>query len=175
MGASRVTIVTRVPLTWIIVIEKEMSLFPFWWSSARHLCLGTTPHLSLHSCGPVLWFPPLFPLDMVWQSCFPGNGTLSIFLSLTHADWWPPRVALRLEYIVSDENDHDIFSQKAPFPRTKAVYGIPFPSSCSYSLLCCLPKVDKPFHTLPQHSLWTLWTFLIQVKDSNLSNSIQLS
>lgn len=36
-----------------------------------------------------------------------------------------------------------------------------------------LPKTSKPFYTIPRHSLWIQWAFLIQAKDSYLGNSIQ--
>lgn len=36
-----------------------------------------------------------------------------------------------------------------------------------------LLKTSKPFYTIPRHSLWIQWAFLIQAKDSYLGNSIQ--
>lgn len=46
--------------------------------------------------------------------------------------------------------------------------------TCSHSPLHCLLKAGKPFPTLPPHSLWAQWAFLIQAKNSYLGNSIQL-
>lgn len=46
--------------------------------------------------------------------------------------------------------------------------------TCSHSPLRGLLKAGKPFATVPPHSLWTQWAFLIQAKDSYLGDSIQL-
>lgn len=135
-----------------------------WWGQ-HHICFAlllTRTVVSFRHCLIVI-------------SLQNRKGALSIFLSLTCGDWCPPSVGPLPKYIVSEENDHDIFSQKAPFHRAEAVDTVPFPSSCSHSPLHCLLKAGKPFHTMPLHSLQTQWAFLIQAKDSYLSNSIHPS
>lgn len=61
------------------------------------------------------------------------------------------------------------------FHRGEASDTVPVPLESSNHPLFFLLKVGKPFHTMPLHSLHTQKAFLIQAKDSYLSNSIHPS